>query len=236
LPRDKSETLPLDKLNSADIKAILKVTDCELMHLRLQGKLEFEKRGRAFFYSVPPNSTPLNHPLGKALLNWHEEKHNFARSNEPSEENSKKALEQLLYEILLPINRNIAKPVITYGFTSFSLKKFIQKISPNGTAPTLDQHSSYETNSAGSQICCRGGAACDFYIPGVSTSGVVRFITKNLNYDRIYYYGNGRPVHVSIHPTEPLKHLQIMFESERGRRYPGKKAFGDQAVILAEDL
>ena len=52
----------------------------------------------------------------------------------------------------------------------------------------------------------------------------------------IYYYGNNRPLHVSIHLTDPLKHLQIMCESENGRRYPGKKAFGEHAVILAEDL
>ena len=88
----------------------------------------------------------------------------------------------------------------------------------------------------GKQICSRGGAACDFYIEGVPTSNIVRFITQKLNYDRIYYYGNNRPLHVSIQLTDPLKHLQIMGESENGRRYPGKKAFGDRAVILAEGL
>ena len=88
----------------------------------------------------------------------------------------------------------------------------------------------------GKQICSRGGAACDFFVEGVATSDIVRFITQRLNYDRIYYYGNNRPLHVSIHLTEPLRHLQVMCESENGRRYPGKKAFGDQAVILAEDL
>ena len=226
----------MKKLTTSESKLILNISDCELMHLREQGGIAYEKRGRAFFYSLPAGHSVLAHPLGKSLLNWYKSKHDFVQSNEPINDSSTLALEELVSEILLPINRMLGKPRITYGFTSFPLKKFIQKASPSGTAPTLDQHSSYETNSAGTQICSRGGAACDFFVEGVATSDIVRFITQTLNYDRIYYYGNNRPLHVSIHLTDPLKHLQIMSESENGRRYPGKKAFGDQAVILAEDL
>ena len=224
------------KLNSRDTAQALKISDCELMHLREKGAIAYEKRGRAFFYSLPAGYSVLTHPLGQNLLNWYKGKHDFLQPNTPIIDSSTLALEELVYEILLPINQALGKPIITYGFTSFSLKKFIQKLSPSGTAPTLDQHSSHETNSVGKQICSRGGAACDFFVEGVATSDIVRFITQRLNYDRIYYYGNNRPRHVSIHLTEPLRHLQIMCESENGRRYPGKKAFGDQAVILAEDL
>lgn len=206
------------------------------MHLRERGGIAYEKLGRAFFYSLPAGHSVLAHPLGQSLLNWYKSKHDFLESNEPIIDSSILALEELVGEVLLPINRILGKPIITYGFTSFPLKKFIQKLSPTGTAPTLDQHSSHETNSVGKQICSRGGAACDFFVEGMATSDIVRFITQRLNYDRIYYYDNHRPVHVSIHLTEPLKHLQIMCESENGRRYPGKKAFGDQAAILAEDL
>lgn len=206
------------------------------MHLREQGGIAYEKRGRAFFYSLPTGHSILDHPLGQSLINWYKSRHDFLQSNEPIHGSSILALEELVGEVLLPINRTLGKPIITYGFTSFPLKKFIQKASPSGTAPTLDQHSSHETNSVGKQICSRGGAACDFFVEGVATSDLVRFITQRLNYDRIYYYGNNRPLHVSIHLTEPLKHLQIMCASENGRRYPGKKAFGGQAEILAEDL
>ncbi|CAM4470209.1 hypothetical protein [Alteromonas australica] len=226
----------MSELTSTETKTILRITDCQLMHLRTLGKIAFEKRGGSFFYSLPNGHSALNHPLGNALLNWHKKKHDFPKTNEPIKQKSKLALERLLYEVLLPVNRSLGNPIITYGFTSFELKKHIQKSSPSGTAPTLDQHSSYEINSAGRQICSRGGAACDFYIEGLPTSNIVRFITQKLNYDRIYYYGNKRPLHVSIHLTDPLKHLQIMCESENGRRYPGKKAFGDQAIILAEGL
>lgn len=222
--------------SSEETKKILKISNCELMHLRQRGGIDYEKRGRAFYYYLPVGHSVLAHPLGQDLLNWHKDKHNFHQLNEPILDSSKMALERLVDEILLPINRMLGKPTITYGFTSLPLKKLIQKASPSGTAPTLDQHSSYETNSAGTQICSRGGAACDFYIEGLPTSDIVRFITQKLNYDRIYYYGNNRSLHVSIHLIDPLKHLQVMSESENGRRYPGKKAFGDQAVILAEDL
>ncbi len=226
----------MTQYSSQDIKAILKISACELMHLRESGGVAYEKHGRTYFYSLPAGHSVLAHTLGQDLLHWYKGKHDFLLSNEPVVDSSKLALEELVSEILLPINRILGKPIITYGFTSFSLKKHIQKTSPSGTAPTLDQHSSHEANSVGKQICSRGGAACDFYIEGAPTSNIVRFITQKLNYDRIYYYGNNRPLHVSIHLTDPLKHLQIMGESENGRRYPGKKAFGDRAVILAEGL
>ncbi|CAB9492179.1 conserved protein of unknown function [Alteromonas macleodii] len=226
----------MHKLNSQETAQALNISDCELMHLRERGGIAYEKRGRAFFYSLPVGHSVLAHPLGQSLLNWYKSRHDFSQSNEPIADSSILALEELVSEILLPVNRTLGKPIITYGFTSFPLKKFIQKASSSGTAPTLDQHSSHETNSMGKQICSRGGAACDFFVEGVATSDIVRFITQRLNYDRIYYYGNNRPFHVSIHLTEPLKHLQIMCESVNGRRYPGRKAFGDQAVILAEDL
>lgn len=38
--------------SSKQAKKALKISDCELMHIRLAGKLEFEMRGRAFFYLI----------------------------------------------------------------------------------------------------------------------------------------------------------------------------------------
>lgn len=35
---------------SKETKSLLKISDCKLMHLRLEGKIEFKKVGRAFFY------------------------------------------------------------------------------------------------------------------------------------------------------------------------------------------
>ena len=37
-------------LSSKETKAKLKISDCKLMHLRTEGKLEFKKDKNAFFY------------------------------------------------------------------------------------------------------------------------------------------------------------------------------------------
>ena len=38
-------------LTSKETKAVLKVQDCDLAHMRNAGKLQFTKRGNAFLYS-----------------------------------------------------------------------------------------------------------------------------------------------------------------------------------------
>jgi hypothetical protein len=38
-------------LTSKEVIQNVKIKDCDLMHFRQQGKLEFEKRGNAYFYS-----------------------------------------------------------------------------------------------------------------------------------------------------------------------------------------
>lgn len=38
-------------LSSKEAQKIAKIKGCDLMHHRTQGKLDFEKRGNAFFYS-----------------------------------------------------------------------------------------------------------------------------------------------------------------------------------------
>jgi hypothetical protein len=37
---------------SKETKALLKISDCKLMHLRLEGKIEFKKLGRAYYYNI----------------------------------------------------------------------------------------------------------------------------------------------------------------------------------------
>lgn len=221
--------------SSKNIKAISKVNDCELMHLRTSSKITAIKKDNAYLYELPHGKTALEHPVGQQLLNWYQTKHDVELCNEPEHPSSRSALEDLIAEILLPIYRKYPNIKITYGFTSATLKKYIAKHSPNGTAPTLDQHASYELNNAHNPICDRGGAACDFIVPNIATSEIVRFIVEHLNYDRIYYYGNDKPLHVS-NAQKPIKHLQIMAESDKGRRFPSKKAHGDAAIALAKEL
>lgn len=42
-------------LNSKVTKSLLKISDCKLMQLRLVGKIEFKKVGRAFLYLININ-------------------------------------------------------------------------------------------------------------------------------------------------------------------------------------
>jgi hypothetical protein len=37
---------------SKETKALLKISDCKLMHLRLEGKIEFKKIGKAYYYFI----------------------------------------------------------------------------------------------------------------------------------------------------------------------------------------
>lgn len=49
-------TLPTKWLSSKEAKKVLKVSSCELMHLRVVGKLPYKKQGNAYFYQIPLNS------------------------------------------------------------------------------------------------------------------------------------------------------------------------------------
>jgi len=178
----------------------------------------------------------INGELYDQLINWYLVKHDFDGENKPTPA-SEVYLYQLIQLILNPITVRFGKLNITYGFTSPALHRYIQRLSPAGTAPSLDQHACAEFNSKGSEICSRTGAACDFIVHGYEEQMhlVAQFICQQLNFDKLYFYGRNRPIHISI-SEQPLKHLQIMQQSENGRRYPGKKAFGPAATTLATQL
>lgn len=174
--------------------------------------------------------------LYQQLIDWHKTKHNFSGTNTPSS-SSELALAELTNNILLPLSEKFGAITITYGFTSPELNRFIQRNSSAGTAPALDQHACCEQNSKGSSICKRAGAACDFWVQGFEFNmhEVALYICQHLPFDKLYFYGRHRPIHVSV-ASQPLRHLQVMQQSQSGRRIPAKKAFGDKAKVLAKDL
>ncbi|MCC5452870.1 hypothetical protein LMJ53_14170 [Rheinheimera sp. UJ51] len=174
--------------------------------------------------------------LYNQLINWHKLKHLFSGDNSPSQD-SAIMLQKLVQQILLPLSENLGAITITYGFTNAALTRFIQKESPSGTAPILDQHACAERNTKGNTICSRNGAACDFVISSYDyrMHEVALFICQHLSFDKLYFYGRCRPIHISV-SDERLRHLQIMQQSLAGRRYPGKKAKGDKTIALAKEL
>lgn len=168
------------------------------------------------------------------VVNWHTQRYPELLSNSPSLQ-SLVSIRLLCERILLPVQNQFGLVKVTYGFTSANLVSLIRKKNPSGTAPELDQHAASELNSGDKLISKRRGSACDFFIKNYSMADICRFMVNNLDFDRLYFYGDNRPIHVSI-SDKPVKHLQIMCESSSGRRYPGKKAFGSEAKVLAEKL
>lgn len=169
------------------------------------------------------------------VINWYSDRFPSLQGNHPSEE-SKKSLEDLSRNILLPINNQFGFLKITYGFTSPALVRLIRKDSAKGTSPNLDQHASCEQNNRGNEICSRVGAACDFIVPNkqMEMYEVARWIIKNLPFDRMYLYGKDRPIHISYGP-ENKRFVQMMHESSHGKRYPGKSAIGEQGLFLLQE-
>jgi hypothetical protein len=52
--------LNLSWLTSKETQKLLNISGCELMHLRVGGKLIFKKKGNAYYYQLPENHGSIN--------------------------------------------------------------------------------------------------------------------------------------------------------------------------------
>ena len=171
------------------------------------------------------------------LINWHKQKHtSFQEDNSPLLADSINQLEQLVCKILTPIEKQFGKITITYGFTSFALLKFIKKNSPGHMAPQLDQHASHELNTRNNRICKRDGAACDIYVAGYENQMhiIAKHIINELPFDRLYFYGSDRPIHVTFGPDH-LRYLHVKQTNDQDIRNVGKGAEKNKAVLLLNE-
>ena len=168
------------------------------------------------------NNVLLINEITNQLINWHQKKH--PNINNMPNEKSQNALYDLCQEILIPIQNTFGKVHITYGFTSHKLLSQIKKLNPCHIAPSLDQHASFEVNTNNKIICNRNGAACDFVVTGYEDKiyEIANWVSKNLPFDRMYLYGNDRPIHVSFGPQHS-RFIQVMKTSKNGKRIPGKR-------------
>lgn len=139
--------------------------------------------------------------------------------NLPKEPETWSALASLAERILDPVSEQFGKPILTYGFCSKQLAALIKRKPFPQIAPELDQHAGYELNRHGQLICSRGGMACDFVVPTQSMRTVARWILEHVQFDRMYYYGDDLPLHVSIGP-EMKAQLVVMRTTDTGRRLP----------------
>jgi DNA phosphorothioation-associated putative methyltransferase len=131
------------------------------------------------------------------------------------------------YTALCDLARYILDPVIdyfgaiklTYGFASRPLTRHIH----SRIEPTLDQHGSYELTPKGHPICSRVGAAADFLVELEDMREVADWIAANSPFDRLYYYGSDRPIHVSYGP-EHKREIVDMVLTRTGRPIPRRRS------------
>ncbi|MGX2032915.1 DNA phosphorothioation-associated putative methyltransferase [Methylocaldum gracile] len=128
--------------------------------------------------------------------------------NRPKEPDSYSALYDLAVNILDPVIDYFGMIELTYGFCSSELAKQI----PARIAPELDQHAAHELNRKGRPICPRLGAAADFLVRDEDMAEVARWVMAILPYDRLYYYGPDKPVHVSYseRPTGEAYEMRLV--------------------------
>ena len=131
----------------------------------------------------------------------------------PLSEATYKFMSKLANEILEPCLLEFKSLELTYGFCGNKLSQAIKK-GKGGIYPPLDQHAGMEVNKTGKLICPRGGIAADFHCLPVSSLEVAKYIVAKLPFDRLYYYGNKRPIHVSVN-SDPIAQIVIMKKATR---------------------
>jgi len=141
--------------------------------------------------------------------------------NTPIQPKTYDAIRALCKEVLDPVFAEFGEVNLTYGFASGALTRKID----GRIAPNLDQHAGYELNSRGNPICDRLGMAADFTVPGNSSRELAHWVYENCNFDRIYFYEDDRPIHVSVGPDNS-KQLVHMKMGPSGKRVPGVRAEG----------
>jgi hypothetical protein len=131
--------------------------------------------------------------------------------NIPQEHATYEAIARLCVEILDPVFEAFGGIELTYGFGGPAL---VRKIGRR-IAPKLDQHAGHERNARGDLICPRLGQAADLTVLGVSSRDVARFIAETTPFDRLYFYGDERPLHVSCGPEERRSLVRVHTVADR---------------------
>jgi DNA phosphorothioation-associated putative methyltransferase len=114
--------------------------------------------------------------------------------NLPKEADTYTALYELAVNVVDPIIEYYGSIKLTYGFCSPQLARII----PSRIAPKLDQHAAHEKNRRGDYVCRRLGSAVDFLVEDEDMREVVEWISENVLFDRLYFYGSNRPIHISF--------------------------------------
>jgi len=129
----------------------------------------------------------------------------FLPSNIPVSIDTYSAITNLANEILERVIQEFGDITLTYGFCGPALQRLIkQKIDSK-----IDQHAGHELDLKGNLICKRKGFAVDFIVKNKCSLDVSRWIVNNCRYDRLYFYGSNRPVHIS-YSDSPIEQIVLM--------------------------
>lgn len=145
--------------------------------------------------------------------------HRVRVPNLPEQPGTVAGLQRLAREILDPVIEQFGRIEITYGFASWELTRYV----PGRIAPSRDQHSGHELRPNGEPICARLGQAADFRVSGLCCGALAAWIAAVLPFDRMYFYGTDRPVHVSVGPEE-ARTVISMVPGPSGRRIPQRRS------------
>jgi DNA phosphorothioation-associated putative methyltransferase len=151
----------------------------------------------------------------RAFIECGETQQQLGLRNLPLDPATYNSLNALATQILDPVIEYFGSIKLTYGFCSPELSKHISK----RVAPKLDQHACSERNRAGKLICDRGGAACDFIVEDEDMREVADWLIENTRFDRLYYYGRKKPVHVSQGVQNNQTVIEVT-ESSQGKLVP----------------
>lgn len=151
----------------------------------------------------------------RQLIECGETQAKFQIPNLPEVAASYAALQDLATHILDPLIEYYGSIELTYGFCSKTLARKI----PGRIAPELDQHAAHEQRRDGQPVCPRAGAAADLLVRDENMREVAEWIIANLPFDRLYFYGEDRPIHVSYGPDNKREAIEMRLQAS-GRRTP----------------
>ena len=150
-------------------------------------------------HTVPDLDDPCGRYLTfRQIIECGETQARMGLANVPLQPESYNALVELAEHVLDPVIDYFGMIRLTYGFCSPQLARMI----PGSMDPRLDQHAAHEKNRLGTPICPRLGAAVDFIVEDENMLEVAQWLVANTPFDRLYFYGDDKPLHVSYGPDQ----------------------------------
>jgi DNA phosphorothioation-associated putative methyltransferase len=188
----------------------------------LQKRLESKRLDIRGFDICSSNTIPdLDAPCGanfvfRDFIECGETQQRIGLRNIPLNPLTYNAIHRLAVCVLDPVIDYFGGIRLTYGFCSSDLAKNIdERISPK-----LDQHAGHECNRLGKPICDRLGAAVDFFVEDENMLEVAQWIVENCPFDRIYFYGEDKPLHVSLAENANRQITLMLPAKQSGQRIP----------------